>query len=373
MPTRRTFLKSLGALSVLGLYSPQSISNGAITGLKTVYKDDFMIGSMIDAEHLAIKDHPAIKILKDQFSSISSANIFKWENIHPSEDRWNWVYSDHLVQLGERYGMHIYGHPLIWHSQLPEGLYRESASVSSPITKSTLIKRMRNHISTLVNRYSGRIHSWDVVNEAIDDNGLWVKNLWYQTIGWDYLSIAFEEARKSDKNAILVYNDYNLWKKSKRTKVLEVLDEINSGGRVVDAIGMQGHYHLDYPSLKDIEEALKDFTERGYQIYISELDIDVLPVISGNPIIESSSESSYYGDDLSMETEIRLSERYADLFSLFLKYRSHIGLVNLWGISDEYTWLNDFPVPGRRNHPLLYNRNYEPKLAHDVLINLKKG
>ena len=226
-----------------------------------------------------------------------------------------------------------------------------------------LQKRLENHIETVVGRYKGDIHAWDVVNEAFEDDGTWRKTSWYLLMGEDYIAQAFRKANRIDPNSELYYNDYNVWKPEKRKAILEMAQALRKQGVRIDGIGMQGHYRLDFPSLDMIEQAILDIHEAGFDVMVTELDVDILPRPSdfdGADLEISFAESERWNpfkDGITLEKEAELVRRYQSLFQLFRKHSDKISRVTFWGLQDGSSWLNNWPVRGRTNFPLLFDRN----------------
>jgi endo-1,4-beta-xylanase len=238
---------------------------------------------------------------------------------------------------------------------------------------------MREHIQTVVGRYKGRVNGWDVVNEALNDDGTLHQTPWLKIIGEDYIAKAFEFAHEADPKAELYYNDYALENEAKRNGAIELLRKLRAQGVPVIGVGLQGHYGIDWPSVDQVDATVAAFAQLGVKVMITELDIDVLP-----------SSWQYHGADISRNAELRpklnpyttglpdsvqqtLAKRYADLFGVFLKHRGVLTRVTFWGVTDASSWLNWWPVPGRTNYPLLFDRDGRPKPAFDAVINAARA
>ncbi|MBN1953262.1 MAG: endo-1,4-beta-xylanase [Bacteroidales bacterium] len=345
-----------------------------IPSIQESYQGYYLIGTAISTRSLG--NETACKIAGHQFNSITPENSMKWEKIHPSPGEYNFGPSDRFVEFGEKNRMHLVGHVLIWHQQTPEWVFLDESG--NQVTREELLRRMEEHITTVVSRYKGRIHSWDVVNEAIDDDGSFRQNNWAKIIGEDYVQKAFEFAREADSNAILIYNDYSLPTPEKRDGVLKLIKGLQEKGIRVDAIGMQGHYHLDYPDLDDLEASIVAFAELGCKVHFTEMDINVLPLPVENTGADIALNFAYdeylnpWPDGLPDSVETALAERYAAFFKLFNKHKDKIDRVTLWGIQDGSSWLNYWPVQGRSNYPLLFDRDYKPKKAFYSVLELVK-
>ncbi|MCK4295518.1 MAG: endo-1,4-beta-xylanase [Candidatus Marinimicrobia bacterium] len=340
--------------------------------LKDVYRNAFYIGVALNHDQIFGKDSCTIAIVEEQFNSITPENILKWESVHPEPEMYDFEPADRYVALGEKNHMFIVGHTLVWHHQTPEWVFKdESGNLTD---RETLLQRMREHILTVVSRYKGRIHGWDVVNEAITDDGQFRKNKWLEIIGEDYVLKAFEYAHEADPNAELYYNDYNMWKQGQRRGVVRLIRNLQSKGIRVDGVGIQGHWGMDYPPIDELEASILAFSELGVKVMITELDITVLPAawdyegadISLN--FEMQKELNPYPDALPDTVQNELANRYAELFLLFHKHSDKISRVTFWGIHDGQSFRNYWPVEGRTDYPLLFDRQYQPKPAFDAVV-----
>ncbi|MBC6368854.1 endo-1,4-beta-xylanase [Algoriphagus sp. AK58] len=334
-------------------------------GLKDRFESDFYLGSAVNLAQVTGREPGADSLLTLHFNSITSENGLKWGPVHPKSNEYNFEFGDAFVAIGERMGAFIVGHTLVWHQQTPAWVFQDGEGKF--LSRQDLVFRMEEHISEVVGRYKGRIHGWDVVNEAFEDDGTWRKTHWYSLIGEDYIKIAFEKAHEIDPEAALYYNDYNVWKPEKRKAILAMATQLRNQGVRIDGIGMQGHYRLNTPSLEQIEQAILDIHEAGFQVHVTELDIDVLPRPSDSEGADltinyaASEEWNPYQTGLPKEIEEKLVERYASLFALFQKHADKISRVTFWGLHDGRSWLNNWPVRGRTNYPLLFDRNLKLK------------
>lgn len=345
--------------------------------LKDVFMDDFYIGTALSYDQISGNEPNAIAIVEKHFNSITPENILKWEKVHPEPNKYDFEPVDRFVALGEKNKMFIVGHTLVWHNQTPDWVFQNESG--NPIDRQALLKRMKDHIFTVVGRYKGRIGGWDVVNEAIGEDGQFRKNKWFEIIGEDYVAKAFEYARQADPNAQLYYNDYNMWKKGQREGVVRLIRDLQSKGIRVDGIGIQGHYGMDYPPLDELEASILAFSELGVKVMITEMDITILPDAwshRGADItlnIELRERLNPYANGLPDSAQNELAARYAELFSLFHKHRDKISRVTFWGVHDGQSWRNNWPVKGRTDYPLLFDRQYKPKPAFDAVVKTAKG
>ncbi len=342
--------------------------------LKQAFKDIFYIGTALSEEQILGEDEAAIEVVKSNFNSITAENIMKSEVMQPIEGEFDFTLSDKFVEFGEQNDMQIIGHTLIWHSQAPDWFFVDENG--DDVSPEVLTQRMRSHILTIAGRYKGRIHGWDVVNEAIEDDGSWRKSKFYEILGEDFIRIAFELAHEADPDAELYYNDYSMANEGRRNRVVSMVKTLQEEGVKIDGIGMQGHLNLNSPSIEDYEKSIQEFADLGVKIMITELDLSVLPSVRSNDGANVKSTFEYnekinpYKDGLSKEVEEKQYQRYTDFFKLFVKYQDNIDRVTLWGVNDAQSWKNDWPVEGRTDYTLLFDRNNKPKEVVKDIINI---
>ncbi len=374
--SRRTFLLgSAGALALAQMKTAALAEALDKTGLKDAYKNDFLIGTAISNGTLASNDQVILELIRREFNAITAENCMKSGLIQPRQGQWEWELADRFMDFGSENNMTIVGHALVWHSQAPQDFFVHPDG--SRISRAELTKRMETHISTLMQRYKGRVHIWDVVNEAIDEDQGWRRSPFHQIMGPEYMEYAFHLAHELDANAHLMYNDYNMHNPGKREFLVNILRDYRKRGVPIHGVGLQGHVGLDWPDLGEFEKSIVTHAAEGMRIHVTELDVDVLPVAWDYMGAEISTEFEYseqlnpWPDGLPTEIEQRLTARYVELFELFLKHRDKIDRITTWGTHDGESWKNDFPVRGRTNYPLLFDRNLQPKPAHQALLTLR--
>lgn len=340
--------------------------------LKGAFREAFSIGCALDGFQINGRDTLSVRLAREQFNSITAGNAMKWERIHPRPGVYRFEQADRFVSFGEQNGMQIVGHTLVWHNQTPPWVFRDGEG--NLVSRDTLLARMREHITTVVGRYRGKVRCWDVVNEAVDDDGNLRNSLWYQIIGADFIERAFTFAREADPDAVLIYNDYSLANPSRRDGVVRLVGEMQRKGIRVDGIGMQGHYLLESPDLEEVESSLRAFSALGVRLMITELDVSVLPWPRGpvgadiNLRFQNDTVLDPYKRGLPDQVQAELADRYRDLFRLFLAYSHQIDRVTFWGIHDGLSWKNNFPVRGRTDYPLLFDRAGKPKPAFHAVL-----
>jgi endo-1,4-beta-xylanase len=336
------------------------------SGLKDAFGDDFLVGAAVNDETLASVDPARRDLIALEFNSVTAENCLKWANVEPEEGEWQWDCPDRFVEFGTQHGMTAVGHVLVWHSQAPEYLFIDDDG--RPVSKERLEKHLENHIGTLVDRYRGRIGTWDVVNEAIDeDEKGWRQSPWLQILGPVYMERAFRLAHEADPEAKLLYNDYNEHNPGRRDFLVNVIRDYRRRGVPLHGVGFQGHIGLDYPDLDQYEQSIEAIAAEGLPVHITELEVDVLPHAWEFTGAEISSLEEYsakldpYVDGLPEDIARQQVDRYKQFFDLLLKHRASIERVTFWGLHDGDSWKNDFPVRGRTNYPLLYDRQLERK------------
>lgn len=361
MKNRKTLLVLLAGLALSSCASRVATETEA--SLKGVLGDKFLIGAALNTRQSSGLDTAAVRIVKRHFNSIVAENCMKCQTIHPEEDRYDFRQADEFVKFGEDNGMYIIGHCLIWHSQLAPWFCvdKEGKNVSPEVLK----QRMKEHITTIVSRYKGRIKGWDVVNEAILEDGSYRKSKFYEILGEDFIPLAFQYAHEADPDAELYYNDYNMHSPGKRDAVVKLVKDMKSKGLRVDAVGMQGHVGLDYPSMKDFESSMLAFGSTGVKVMITEWDMSALPTLNRTANISDTVAYKQmlnpYPDSLPDSISQQWNERMSGFLNLFIKHSDIVSRVTAWGVSDGDSWKNDFPVRGRKDYALLFDRDYQPK------------
>lgn len=333
--------------------------------LKEAFEGKFHIGTALNAPQITGRDTAAIKVVKEQFSAIVAENCMKSGPIQPREGQFDFSLADQFVEFGVQNNLFVTGHTLIWHSQAPRWFFTDSAG--NEVSREVLIERMRTHIHTVVGRYKGKVKGWDVVNEAILDDGSYRPSKFYQILGEDFIRLAFEFAHEADPDCELYYNDYSMSNPGKRQGVVAMVNKLKEQGVRIDAVGMQGHIGMDYPTVNEFEESIKAFSETGVKVMITELDLTVLEMPDRRVGAEVSASFEYqqklnpYVNGLPDSVNVAYENRYLDFFKLFLKYQDVITRVTLWGVNDGDSWKNNWPIRGRTDYPLLFDRNNEPK------------
>jgi endo-1,4-beta-xylanase len=348
--------------------------------LKDAYKDAFKIGVAVNPAIVSGVDKAGQDIVIKHFNSITVENVMKAALINPQPGIYNWKPADDYVAFGEKNNMFIIGHTLVWHNQCPAWFFTNNEG--KPNTKEEQIERLRSHIKAVAGRYAGRVHAWDVVNEVIDEDGNYRKTTWVNAFGnGDTLvKYAFKFAQEFAPNTELYYNDFNTWRPSKRDGIVRLVKMLQKEGIRIDGVGMQGHWGLNYPQKKYIEDAIDAYAACGVKVMITEMDIDVLPLTKEGQIIgQGMADKQFqleefktfldpYKKELPDSVQLLLTNRYKELFEIFYQKKDKISRVTFWGVSDGMNWKNDYPIPGRTNYPLLWDRKRQAKPAFYTVL-----
>ena len=280
-----------------------------------------------------------------------------------------------MIEYAEANNINVIGHVLLWHEQTPAWVFQDAKG--QPASKELVLSRLKNHINAVMGRYKGRIQGWDAVNEALNEDGTLRQSNWYKALGQDYIATVFELAHQADPKAQLYYNDFNLFKPEKRAGVLKLVAALKAKNAPIYGIGEQGHYSLDYPTLQEVEDSIVAFKNTGLKVMITELDISVLPFPDPDNVgadislnMKLKQEFNPYADGLPKAVSDQLTEKYLQFFELFLRHSDSIDRVTLWGVNDNQTWRNNWPMKGRTDYPLLFDRQNQPKEVVQRLIQL---
>jgi endo-1,4-beta-xylanase len=393
-----TWTTSLVAAALLPL-CPLARSAPA-PALKKAFQNHFLVGTAINravatgsASRWRTQEQleQDIALISEQFNQITAENDMKWALIHPREgaEGYNFEPADAFMKFGERQGMVLVGHTLVWHSQTPNWVFAGTnpppAEAAAPgggsgpgfgrwsytgprASREELLERMRDHINTVVGRYKGKIKAWDVVNEAIADRGTNVlrNSLWLQIIGPDHIAKAFQYAHEADPDAVLRYNDYGLENPEKRQKLLTLIKSLLAQGVPVMAIGTQAHLNVSTASFESMDQALTEMASLGLPIHVTELDINSAEGGQRNTQADIADNAAATQGGLVSDADRRLSEAYEGVFRAFLKHRATVKMVTFWGANDANSWR-------RRGTPLLFDVNGQPKPAFDAVMRLVTG
>lgn len=323
-------------------------------GLKDYYKSDeyFYMGAAI--KPTTVDNPDEVKLIKRHFNCLTAENVMKWSYLQPTEGTFHFDNADKIVAFAQANGMQVRGHTLCWHNQIPDWIFKDGTATAS---KELVLQRLRDHITTVMTHFKGKVYAWDVVNEAIDDgSGTYKATKWYSICGEDYIIEAFKAARAADPDARLFYNDYAATNATKRDKIFTLLGKLKDQN-LVDGMGLQGHWNISAPSNELIIAAFDKYKSLGIELQITEFDVSVYT--------SDLDPQSLFTADLAMMQNIA----YGRFFKLFRTYKDAITGIIFWGLADNYTWLDNFPVANRKNYPFLFDGNYDPKQGYFTVIN----
>ncbi len=331
--------------------------------LKDVFKDNFLIGSAINQYQVEGSDSTAMNLVKKHFNTVVAENAMKSEVINPQNGVYDWKLADEFVDWGTENDMFVVGHCLIWHSQLAKWFaYDDDGDLVSP---DTMRQRMHDYITTVVSRYKGKVNGWDVVNEAVLEDGSYRNSPFYQVLGEEYIPLAFLYANEADPEAQLYINDFGMNHPAKRAKYVEIVNNLKQQGLRVDAIGMQGHMGMDYPDFDEFEKSIEAFASTGSNVMITEWEMSALPTITESADVSASIElekkMNPYPDGLPSEVDSIWNQRMSTVLDILLRHSDAISRVNFWGVTDGDSWKNNWPMQGRKEYPLLFDRDYQMK------------
>ncbi|HTO02660.1 MAG TPA: endo-1,4-beta-xylanase [Opitutus sp.] len=355
-------------LCAMAGFSP-SVINAAEPAktLREAAGDTLLIGCPVGVKDL---DNPELlALILREFNCITVETEIMPFKLGADRDAFAFDQSDRVVEWVEKQGLPILGHMLVWDYRTPAWLFTDQEG--TPLPRAQGLENLRYYIHKVMTHYKGRILAWNVVNEAISDEpGENLRDtLGRRSIGDDYVEKAFQFAEEADPDVQLYYNDYNVILPDKREKTLRLIRSLKQAGRRVDAIGLQGHWLIDRPPAHLINEAVEAFAAEGLKVMITELDIDVLPrTVSGANMQTVDHGPNPYPNGLPDVVQAQLTELYRSVFERLMKHRAVVN-ITFWGSHDGRSWLNNFPVRGRTNHALLFDRQLKNKPAHAAVLN----
>ncbi len=343
--------------SLLLIFSnTQAQSPDSTKGLKDYYKDYFTMGVAVSPQSLMGAEGA---LIVKQFGSMTPENVMKPGLIHPEEGHYNWAPADEIVSFAQANGLKMRGHTLCWHQQTGDWFFKDDKG--NPASKEVLLNRLKDHITEIVKRYKGKVYAWDVVNEAVaDDSTQFLRDSqWYKICGEDFIVKAFEFAHEADPSALLFYNDYNTERPEKRERVYRLVKKLVDAKVPLHGVGLQGHWSIFEPSEKELREAIAKFSSLGLKVQITELDVSVYKWEKFDRARKPDE-----SDTFTAEREQKQRDRYQMIFKVLRENKNVITGVTFWNISDRHTWLDTYPVKGRKNFPLLFDERLKPKKVY---------
>lgn len=367
----------LSAATVMAVAQPRQMQRPEEpTGYKDTYKDYFTVGVALNIRNVASPEQMAI--VKKNFNSVTAENAMKPGEIHPKEGVWRFGGADSIANWCRQNGVKMRGHCLAWHSQFANWMFTDKKG--KPVSKEVFYERLRDHIHTVVNRYKDVVYAWDVLNEAIADGdgrrkpwqkeepSPYRKTKMIDLCGEEFIAKVFEFAHEADPNVKLFYNDYNAAQPAKRDRIYNMVKKMKDAGVPIDGIGMQGHYNIYGPSMKDFEDAIVKYSKIVKEIHITELDLRTNEEMGGQ--LEFSR-----GKEGAVPEYIRTlhEAQYVNLFRVMRRHKDVITNVTFWNLSDADSWIgaNNYPLPIDRN--LKYKKvyyalkNFDPALDNAVV------
>ncbi len=315
--------------------------------LKVKYAPYFKIGAAFEKQDLNKAD-----LIKYHFNSMTCANAMKFGSLTRKPGEYSFDRADALVSFARENDIAIHGHTLVWHNQTPDYIFENA-------TAESLLETLRLH-TRKVREHFGDLATFDAVNEAIEDKSEeYLRDTkWLRTIGPDYLAKVFRVIKDEMPNTDLYYNDYNECSPEKRAKIMRLLKELITDGAPISGMGLQSHINIYYPSFDEIKRSIEEYASLGLKLRISELDVSVYHDEKDKQITMPDKEILK-----------KQADYYEELFKIYRNYHEYIDTVTFWGVADSDSWLNYFPVPGRRNYPLLFDDAGQPKEAFYRVMN----
>ncbi|MDR0810902.1 MAG: endo-1,4-beta-xylanase, partial [Paludibacter sp.] len=339
-------------------------------------------GAGIDVSTFYNTDRRQLKVLRQHFNAVSPTFCMKIPQIAGQYGEGktatvNFEAADQFVKFARLNNLKIMGHCLINGVLIPKGFFFDTQG--NAVSAEVLLETIKTHIDSLAGRYKGKIHSWDAANEILDNQGNYLKNLYYNTLGEDYVKYIFQFARQADSEARLYYTDTNLSYPAKREGALRMLKKLQAEGLKIDGVGFHGHTRIGKTNFAELEKSIIAFSELGLKVSVTEMDVSVLHII--NPDLDTDTlcnpdfweTLNPYSKSLPKIIAKRLYEDYKTLFRIFIKHSDKIERVTLWGISDSESIQNNYPIRGRTDYPLLFDRDYQAKPVVKELINMGKS
>jgi len=324
--------------------------------IKEVYKAHFLVGAAGDLP-VSYSDAER-RLVEENFNVVTPENCMKPGPIHPREDSWRFERPDALVAWCVDNHIAVHGHTLVWHAQTSDWFFRDG-------DRATVTRRMKDHIRTLVGRYKGRIRSWDVVNEAINDRpDPRTENLrrssWVQAMGPEFVTLAFRFAHEADPDAVLYYNDYGIEAGPKHASSMRLLKRLIREGAPIHGVGIQGHWSTAHIPYEALDKAIADYASLGLKVSITELDVTIRGASGGQ---FGRGFSRRFGRDASPSPEDlkAQADAYGRLFAIFIKHKDVVERVTFWGLSDRRTWR-------RGQHPLIFDADNRRKPAYAAIV-----
>lgn len=342
---------------------------GGSETLRGAARGRFLVGAAVSSRWIA--DPELSELVAREFDCLTPENELKPMSVQPRRGEFRFEAADRIVEFAEARGMKVVGHALCWHSQAPRWLF--AGADGKPLPRDEALKNLKEHIDRVAGHFRGKVVGWDVVNEAISDRpGEYLRDTpARRAIGDDYLVKAFEFARAADPDAELYYNDYGIEGPEKLEKTIRLVRELKAAGVRLDAVGIQAHFVLDDADAPDrLERAIGALAAEGVKVALTELDVDVLPrrVRGADVSARERGGADPYTEGLPGEVADAQARFYGRVFQAALAHPGAVTRITFWGTHDGTSWLNYWPAGRRTNHPLLFDRDRQPKPAHRAVL-----
>jgi endo-1,4-beta-xylanase len=340
------------------------------------YASYFPIGAAVDNNYTTYSS-----ILTKHFNSITAENEMKFDALEPTENSFTYTTADRIVSFAQTNNMKVRGHALVWHRQNPSWVFTNSSGGQA--TRDQVLARMRNHITKVMQHFQGKVYAWDVVNEAMMNDGKYrtgdetaddQKSAWHKIVGESYIAEAFKAARAADPNAKLFYNDYYDHIAAKRDGIYNMLKGLLDSGVTVHGVGIQCHINIEpsmdpnhqgyFQTVENIAAAIDKYASLGLEVQITEMDLSLYI-----PGITYTSDMFYTTATFTDALQTKQAERYRAFFDMFRAHKAQLTGVTLWGVADDNTWLSEFSS-GRKDFPLLFDgtSSHNPKKAFWAVV-----
>lgn len=320
-----------------------------------------------------LQDPKLAALIAQQFDAVTPEYDLMPAHLVDDAGHYTFEQGDTVVAFAEKHHMPVFGHMLVWNFVTRHWFFESPDGKQLPREKA--LANLKGYIDAVMGHYKGEIKAWDVVNEALSDtDGEYLKDTpARRAIGDDYVEKAFEFAHAANPKAALYYNDYNIEQPAKLEKTLRLIRSLQAKKIPISAVGIQGHWLMDWPPTDMIEKGIDALAATGVKVMITELDVDPLPRdSSGADMAVTTKGVNPYPDGFPPEMQQKLARRYGDIVAAIVRHPS-ITLIGFWGTHDGRSWLNDYPVKGRTNYPLLFDRQLKPKPAFNAVISALKA
>lgn len=312
---------------------------------------DYLVGVAVNPSRIQSADYAAR--YNKEFNSVTAENAMKMKSILKGLDAdgnliFDWSQADLIVNFAEQNNINIHGHTLVWHESIPDFL---NTFEGSNAEFEAIIEK---YITAIVTRYKGKVDSWDVVNEAIEDNTSdFRKSLFLERMGTDYVKKCFQFARNADKEVKLFYNDYNLVFDTKKQKgAFGIIDELLAN-KLIDGVGYQMHIDYNFPNKKMLQDATNLIIDRGLLVHFSELDVKTNPKGDVNAFTP--------------ERNLAQAQKVYEVVSVYNSIPKELKYVlTVWGLKDDDSWVT--PRYGFPDWPLLFDNNFAKKSAYSAFL-----